>query len=207
MQAMAGQLILNRIAHPVLLVDASNSLRFANARGRTALESKLAICEIDGRLHASDPSDDLALDDALHSMLVAAPHVDQPVKRFVRLRGTNWQQKIGLSLSALRPAETMGAFGTLPLAMLVLYDASLIATCDAFVLQELFGLTPAEANVGTLLCAGETVESIALKRGVAISTIRSQLRALMEKTGAKSQSDLLRIFVSLPHGLTSVVER
>ena len=68
------------------------------------------------------------------------------------------------------------------------------------VLRELFGRTPAEADVGVLLCNGKTAEQIADRRGVAITTVRRQLRGLMEKTGTKRQSDLVRCLLTLPHG-------
>ena len=200
LRSVAAQAILDRLRHPVLLVDAAHTLRFANAAGRTTLTSELAVRVIDEQLRGSDPSDDRALAKALDSLVVAAPHVDTPKRLFVRLRGTDRQHRFGASLSALRPAETGGAFGPLPLAMLVLHDARLETACDPFVLQELFGLTPAEADVGVLLGQGATPEDIATRRGVAITTVRSQLRGLMEKTGTKRQSDLVRRLLTLPHG-------
>ncbi|HQX60021.1 MAG TPA: helix-turn-helix transcriptional regulator [Burkholderiaceae bacterium] len=75
------------------------------------------------------------------------------------------------------------------------------AHCDPFVIQELFGLTPAEADVGMLLSAGHSVERIAKQRHVALSTVRSQLRMLLMKTGSERQSDLVRRLLSFPDGL------
>ena len=200
MQSVAGQTILDRLRHPVLLVDTARTLRFANAAGRTALASELALRVVDQQVRGSNPSDDRALAKALDSLVVAAPHMDMPERLFVRLRGTDWQQRFGVSLSALRPAETGGAFGQMPLAMLVLHDGNMETECDPFLLQELFGLTPAEADVGVLLSQGATLEQIAGRRHVSIATVRSQLRGLMDKTGTKRQGDLVRRLLTLPHG-------
>ena len=201
LERAAGNVILDRMRHPVLLVDAARSLRHANAAARAALASGLAVRATDGRLHCSDSSDDHALTEALDALVIAAPHADVPVRRFVRLRGTGAHQKYGISLSALRPAETRGAFGPLPLAMLVLHDGTLQTQCDPFVIQELFGLTPAEADVGVLLSGGSSVEKIASQRNVALSTVRSQLRMLLMKTGTERQGDLVRRLLTMPDGL------
>lgn len=199
-QSIAGQVILDRLTHPVFLVDAARSLRFANAAGQQALESRLAVRRVEGRLQGSDPKDDYLLVEALNALAVAAPRTEGADRRFVRLRGTDWKQRFGMSISTLRPDETSGAFGAMPLAMMVLHNGNLDTHCDPFVIQELFGLTPAEADVGVLLCNGATAETIAAQRGVAVSTIRSQLRTLMQKTGAVRQGDLVRRLLTLPHG-------
>lgn len=54
------------------------------------------------------------------------------------------------------------------------------------------GLTPAELGVLTLLLDGETPSEIAATRGVAISTVRTQLKRLFAKTGTRRQADLVR---------------
>ena len=52
-----------------------------------------------------------------------------------------------------------------------------------------------------LLSAGHSVERIAKQRHVALSTVRSQLRMLLMKTGSERQSDLVRRLLSSPDGL------
>lgn len=53
------------------------------------------------------------------------------------------------------------------------------------------GLTPAEMGVLTLLLDGKTPAEIAAARGVAISTVRAQLKRLFAKTGTRRQADLV----------------
>ncbi len=202
LERAAGKEILDRLRHPVMLVDAAGMLRHANAAARDALSSGQAVRVVNDKLQCSNRSDDEALAQALDALVIAAPSSRGNERRFVRLRGTGAHQRYGISLSALRPAETLGAFGPLPLAMLVLHDGTQTAQCDPFVIQELFDLTPAEADVGTLLSLGSSLEEIAGLRHVALSTVRSQLRTLMAKTGTERQSDLVRRLLTLPHGLS-----
>lgn len=65
------------------------------------------------------------------------------------------------------------------------------------VLQESFGLTSAEANIGRLLVAGASVAEIAAQRSRAVDTVRTQLRSLFGKTSTTSQTEFVRMAVGL----------
>jgi DNA-binding CsgD family transcriptional regulator len=62
---------------------------------------------------------------------------------------------------------------------------------------ELFGLSPAEADLAVGLAQGETVQEVADRRQVRISTVRSQLQSALAKTGAARQTDLIRAVLAL----------
>jgi DNA-binding CsgD family transcriptional regulator len=55
-----------------------------------------------------------------------------------------------------------------------------------------FGLSGAEAEVLHALLDGNTPDAIAAARGVSLNTVRTQVRRLLEKTGANSLADLIR---------------
>lgn len=65
-------------------------------------------------------------------------------------------------------------------------------------LMQLFGLTPAEAHLALALAAGRTLQAAARERGVRASTARSQLLAILEKTGLHRQADLTSLIARLP---------
>ncbi|MBE7212149.1 MAG: hypothetical protein INR65_14100 [Gluconacetobacter diazotrophicus] len=56
-----------------------------------------------------------------------------------------------------------------------------------------FGATAAEAQVVLRLAAGDTPAEIAERRRVSLATIRTQLRAVLEKTEARSLRDMVRL--------------
>ena len=60
----------------------------------------------------------------------------------------------------------------------------------------LFELTPAEARVLELVGAGRTNPEIALALGVALSTVRSHVLRLFEKTGTHRQADLVGLLAA-----------
>jgi DNA-binding CsgD family transcriptional regulator len=60
------------------------------------------------------------------------------------------------------------------------------------------GLTPAEEAVLRALCGGAQVDDIAASHGVCISTVRTQIRSLRDKTGASSIRELVQRLAALP---------
>jgi DNA-binding CsgD family transcriptional regulator len=70
-------------------------------------------------------------------------------------------------------------------------------------LGALFGLTPVEAGLVADLLADLPPAEISERRGVAISTVRSQLRSIFAKTGTTRQSALMNLVnccLMLPEG-------
>jgi pimeloyl-ACP methyl ester carboxylesterase/DNA-binding CsgD family transcriptional regulator len=64
-------------------------------------------------------------------------------------------------------------------------------------LARVFALTPAEIEVIRLLTEGGTVAAIARSTHRSEGTVRSQLHAILEKTGTRTQAELLRLSLLL----------
>ncbi len=64
-------------------------------------------------------------------------------------------------------------------------------------LRNLFGLTRAEAEVARALSGGATKRAVAAARGLREVTVRTQVRAILEKTGAANLRDLERMLAGL----------
>jgi len=59
------------------------------------------------------------------------------------------------------------------------------------VIQDQWGLTPAEASVVSLINSGYTLTEIADLRGTSVHTVRNQVKAALLKTGSRRQADCL----------------
>ncbi|KQW22566.1 hypothetical protein ASC80_04155 [Afipia sp. Root123D2] len=70
-------------------------------------------------------------------------------------------------------------------------DRAVIPTAQ--VLQGLFDLTPAEARIARGIGEAQTVEVLALSAGVSVETVRSQLKAVLSKTGLTRQQELISL--------------
>jgi DNA-binding NarL/FixJ family response regulator len=60
-------------------------------------------------------------------------------------------------------------------------------------LAEVFGLTPAEVALARAIADGGTLTAVAAATRRSISTVRSQLHAVLQKTNTESQADLARL--------------
>jgi DNA-binding CsgD family transcriptional regulator len=67
----------------------------------------------------------------------------------------------------------------------------------AALLHSLFNLTPAEQLLATELGTGANLSDVARARGVALGTVRSQLKSVFGKMGVTRQSELVRALMSL----------
>ncbi len=65
-------------------------------------------------------------------------------------------------------------------------------------LMQLFGLSPMEARLAKGLAEGQSVEEYADAFHVSVATARTQLRAVLTKTGYRRQLDLVRKLASMP---------
>lgn len=64
-------------------------------------------------------------------------------------------------------------------------------------LQRLYGLTKSEAQVALLVMRGEGLSPIAEKLSVSLTTVRTHLRHVFEKTGIHRQAELVRLLATL----------
>jgi DNA-binding CsgD family transcriptional regulator len=65
------------------------------------------------------------------------------------------------------------------------------------ILNGLFDLSPAEARTARNLVEGKNMEEIALAYGLSRETIRTQLKAILGKTGMRRQSELVGLFAGI----------
>jgi DNA-binding CsgD family transcriptional regulator len=70
------------------------------------------------------------------------------------------------------------------LAMIIIVDPAQYVPSERD-LADLFGLSPAEARVAAALMTGKSLAEIAASSGVQITTVRTQLRSILKKVGAK----------------------
>ena len=65
-------------------------------------------------------------------------------------------------------------------------------------LQQLYGLTPAEARVAQAMLQGHGLDATAKILDIQRTTARTHLYRLFEKTGTHRQSELVRLLAGVP---------
>ncbi len=82
-------------------------------------------------------------------------------------------------------------------ALLVLTPVSAQRAPPVDLIRSLFDLTASEARVARSLAVGETLDEIASSGSVAMSTVRSQLRQVLEKTGCTRQAEVVALLANV----------
>jgi DNA-binding CsgD family transcriptional regulator/PAS domain-containing protein len=76
-------------------------------------------------------------------------------------------------------------------AILMMSDLAHPSITDKALLSVVFGLTNAEARLAAAICQGHDLNTIASTLGVSRQTLRSQLKVVFSKTGARRQAELV----------------
>ena len=96
----------------------------------------------------------------------------------------------------VNPGEPNGTI--LPKTVVFLGDPELHAEPDQALLAKLFGFTPAESKVASLVMQGNTVEEVATRLHISPHTTRNHLKRLFSKTNTKRQGELVHMLLSSP---------
>jgi DNA-binding CsgD family transcriptional regulator len=102
-----------------------------------------------------------------------------------------------ISVRPLMRGRTRTAHSPDAVAMLLVHDPLQRNFTAGLMLQELFGLTNAEAHLVHALGTGMTAIAYARSRRISITTVYTHLRRTREKTGWKSVAELTRRFNEL----------
>ncbi|MBI5278477.1 MAG: helix-turn-helix transcriptional regulator [Burkholderiales bacterium] len=190
--------LLDPFPQAMLLVDDALGIVQRNAAADRLLAARDPLVERGGRLVCKDPECAVRVSEAIDELRRTA---DDPLRqrRLVRLPRRNLPDLM-LFVSAVRPENSMRAFGTTVRFLMIAHDPlrELDTAHDPLLLAECFGLTPAEARIAVALAAGFDVKEIAQRHRTSVHTVRSQLRAVLVKTGTNRQADLIRLLLSLP---------
>ena len=144
----------------------------------------------EGRLAPAAPADRSALDEAIRR--AAAGLIDPgPPLALARPPGDD------ALLVEVAPAPRRQPLGFNVAVLVIVRDFSPNAARIAQAARALYGLTDAEAAVAAQLALGRAAAAIAYDRGVALGTVRFQVRRILEKTGAGSQLELAALLARL----------
>lgn len=178
---------LDELDYGMLLLDDRGRLVQANQMGHQHCTATHGTCRLhNGRVHARHDTDEPALQRALghaasgrRSLLKLgdAPHVE--------------------TVAIVPLSSPLG--GRAGDAILLVFGKQQV--CEALSVEHfarVHSLTHAEGMVLTALCAGDEPSAIARKFGVAVSTVRTQIASVRQKTQAASIRDLVRQVAMLP---------
>ncbi|SFZ72717.1 helix-turn-helix transcriptional regulator [Chitinimonas taiwanensis] len=169
------------------------------------LSQALAIVDMQGRLHfANRPAEQLlrrGLGVSIRNQYLCA----QPEATFrallqqggqragaMRVGNVSSPHAIQLEVIPLPAHAPLGLGPSGPAMLVLLHEPDQSPACASQLLSALYGFTPAENRLLACLMQGHTPAECAEQLGVGIRTVRSQLTALLSKTGCRRQAELLQ---------------
>jgi DNA-binding CsgD family transcriptional regulator len=183
----AGVAVLETIGVPAAFVAGSGAMKAANA----LFEAEIGAGFVDTRasLRLMDERANLQLQHALEKVRAGAGGASIAIRA-----GPTTPAR------ALHVIPVMGDAGDLffrASAVLVVTRRRPAAAANAALLEHLYDLSHAEARVALTLMKGTPLREIATCLGTSIHTVRNQMKAVLEKTGAVGQTDLVTLLLGL----------
>ena len=180
------QSVIDALDVGVLVCDERGRLLLANAAARRELAAGgvLQLTE-DGALDVCGGAGLLLLRRAVHAAARARAYQLVPLRR--------GERRLMVSVQPMRAADDAP-----PSALLLLGRRRLCPELAVQELGRLYELTTAERRVLAGLLAGMAVAAMARERGVAVSTVRTQVAALRAKFGVRRIDDITRLVAELP---------
>ncbi|CAO3411615.1 helix-turn-helix transcriptional regulator [Azospirillum largimobile] len=184
----------------VVLLDGAGRTVAVNRAGQAMIDARDGLRLVHGRLQAERGAEARRLAHVLEASLsgggrtagragveAADLRVSRPSGRAPYLLTV-----LPLSHEAAGPQGGGGDGGRIRTAVYIVDPAAVAPGLEAR-LGALFGLTPVESRLVADLLADLTPAESGDRRGVAISTVRSQLRSIFTKTGTTRQSELMNL--------------
>ena len=187
---------LDRIPMGIVLLTSSGLLMHANRRAHELVVATTALrFASSGRLQGASPAATVSLQRLIREAVATATGNGLSPGGALRLTGPQGRR---LHLIATPLPFEHSPFGEGAAAALFCSDPDAVAGGVARRLESMFGMTPAEARLTEALAHGQSLQQYAQARSLALSTVRTQLKAATAKTGTRRQADLVRIVLTGP---------
>lgn len=173
--------------HQVILYDVNADIIFADDSIKEWLGNQFSVRWCEDRLFFSDTKYSKQFNDLLAACAMAGLGLSLFKGGSFEVISANGEEVLLVEVS---PGYSRG-LSTMAAVTVTLTRSRREVSINA--LRQRFGLTVAEASVAMALVAGKSVTAYAEEKGISIATVRSQVRAIFEKTGVSRMSGLVRL--------------
>lgn len=193
--------MLDSLASAAFVADGRGRVLHHNRAAEALLMQNDGLTLARGCLAAATPRETQGLMQRIHQAASVALRRSAQLEGTMRLDRPSGQAPLAVQVTPLSPGSVIGGLMVEPLALVQVTDLSRAPRGPSGrTLVELFGLSHGEAQLALRLFEGRRLEDIAEERGVKITTLRTQLSAILAKTGTERQPDLLLLLARLPPG-------
>jgi len=192
--------VLDRLPTGVLVFDARHAPLIVNRSARRILDMRDGFAIERGRPRLADRREDGVFQTLLAKACEATLSGRRAVGDVMQVSRPSGRRAFALMVAPLLDAPPGSAAGeAVSVAFLADPETGHVSTTD--VLEQLYALTPAEAELVQLLAQGRSLEQVATARSVTMNTVRSQLKQVFTKTDTNRQGELVRLVLT---GVSSI---
>jgi DNA-binding CsgD family transcriptional regulator len=175
--------ILDHMRLPAFLVEGGASLLYSNAAGMAALKDGDCFKQADATLCAVHPNDNVRLRNAISS---ACTNSERHTIMINDARNMRPNLVTAIPFYDDEPAKKE--------AIVFVQKCQTVDDVFANTLRQLFRLSTAETAIAAALVSGADIEQIAGMRNAKITTVRTQIAAMLLKTRTRRQGELVALF-------------
>jgi DNA-binding CsgD family transcriptional regulator len=181
---------MDTLSIPVFVCDRTGRVGSLTQAAETLVTTGRGLQLKAGRLRTCWPEETKALDDAIEAAVIWRAQPGPAAVSTVVIRGRDLSTA-PLVLDVF-PLPSLPYQLTFASRVLVVARAPRGAKARrTAILQATYALTSAEIHITEYLVEGQSAEFIAAKRGVAVETVRTQIKAIMAKLGVRRQVELV----------------
>lgn len=186
---------LDHLPYGLALLDARGRCVLLNTAAKQIVDKRDGLILSKSRLVAESPAESARLRTAI------ARAVDPTGMRINNGSGAMLVSRRTATPLQIIVSPFVSGLGEVPFGVVATVyirdsQARIASPVDSF--QYLYGLTKAEAKLAALLVEGCNISDAAEANRVTRETVRSQLKAVFQKTGTRRQAELVRLLVAIP---------
>ena len=187
----------DRLPQCLFIVDRDRNIIFKNENAQSLLDRKDGFEISAGRLATSSPTDGKNLRELLDRIFTSAP-LEEPKSECVLMVSRPSGKRPLETVVSLFTDRNFREFGSRPMAMLFLSDPEQNAETVEPLLQQMYGLTPAEALVAAQMANGNSMNEMCEILNIKPNTARTHIKRIFSKTDTNRQGELVKLILSGP---------
>jgi DNA-binding CsgD family transcriptional regulator/PAS domain-containing protein len=191
---------LDRLPFGLILVDRRGKPLKVNRAAKAILDQNDGLSVTRENLSAALAGEAALLRRMIHGVALTSQGTGTDSGGVMTVSRPSLKRRFAVLVTPLA-ANALELGGDRPAAAVFVSDPELLHEPDAKILARLFGLTPAESKMATLLMQGKSAEDASNELAISLNTARTHVKRVLEKTDTRRQSQLIRLLLNSPAGL------
>ncbi len=187
--------VLDRFQLAVFIISPNGSVVLRNTAADRILDlSDSVSIDARGKLKSGSGKNTVSMDKLIDEILLQQQTGDIRHSTEVILQRRSQRNPYLVEITPLSEQSVIGRMAGL---MIIMIDPDHKKIINTKGMQSMFGLSKAETRICQLLAEGYSTHDIADARNVSPITVKNQIKSLLEKTGNRNRSDLIRQALSI----------